>query len=764
MYTKYYGLQAQPFRLTPDPYFFFTSATHKSALAYLRYGMKLGEGFIVVTGAAGTGKTTLSLALLGSLARDEMVVGELVTTHLQDEDLLRSIAAAFKLSAAGAKSDLIFRLQGFFTRHAQAGKHVLLVVDEAHNLPQSSFEELRMLSNFHRGSQALLQCILLGQPPLRDMLAQTGMEQFQQRVIATHHLHPLSPTETRGYILHRLQQAGWRGDPGFTAEAVRLVHQYTQGIPRLINALCNRLMLYGYIEEKHQIDATATIQVYNEWEQEFGHMGSVEPLRQPQLEEINFAGITQKHVTLDRAVGAYAPACRAAPAARPKATLAARPAAPVPASAHTTATDVRRNAAIASPQSGAPLALSISPPRDAPPQPTFTERITDAIVRLISASGSPSTPFSSPLSQKSALLLPLTASVVVLVIGAMILPVNNPEPKLLAKIATPPSPKTAATAPAQPKTMAAHKLKATAPAADPSLLSAAPLQSQQPAPEQVATPGTDANDTLPVTSTAAIEIAQRTHDIPAGHIPRIVMPETEFAALIPQPQPEAKSPPQPVAQQSHAVQAPQVSATEVAARAPASPVKVPLKTEAHAAPATVISPKKTKPQQIEIAPPPGLAAAVAVATVNSQQQPSTSSEHPLQTTSEITEAPKALPISEDELSTLLARFRGAYDSGDMNALMQLFASDARGDDDDDRASITHSYQKLFNVTDERSLALKDLHWRSVGDTVQGEGQFVATVKDKGRNWTSSYVGTINLRIEKRDGQVLITALRHSYIR
>ena len=93
MYTKYYGLQAQPFRLTPDPYFFFTSATHKSALAYLRYGMKLGEGFIVVTGAAGTGKTTLSLALLGSLARDEMVVGELVTTHLQDEDLLRSIAA-----------------------------------------------------------------------------------------------------------------------------------------------------------------------------------------------------------------------------------------------------------------------------------------------------------------------------------------------------------------------------------------------------------------------------------------------------------------------------------------------------------------------------------------------------------------------------------------------------------------------------------------------------------------------------------------------
>ena len=185
---------------------------------------------------------------------------------------------------------------------------------------------------------------------------------------------------------------------------------------------------------------------------------------------------------------------------------------------------------------------------------------------------------------------------------------------------------------------------------------------------------------------------------------------------------------------------------------------------AHATPAQVTPRKKTKPQQIEIAPPPGLQAAVAVASSIPQQQSIAAIDHTVPTPSEITEAPKALPISEDELSTLLARFRGAYDNGDMNALMQLFASDARGDDDDDRASITHSYQKLFNVTDERSLALKDLHWRSVGDTVQGEGQFVATVKDKGRNWTSSYVGTINLRIEKRDGQVLITALRHSYIR
>ena len=149
----------------------------------------------------------LSLTLLGELPRQTMMIGELVTTQLQPEDLLRAIASTFQLNAGGTKSELIVRLQRFFNAHTHAGKHVLLVVDEAHDLPQASFEELRMLSNFHRGPQALLQCILLGQEPLRDMLARTNMEQFQQRVIAAHHLHPLSPNETWGYILHRLQQA-----------------------------------------------------------------------------------------------------------------------------------------------------------------------------------------------------------------------------------------------------------------------------------------------------------------------------------------------------------------------------------------------------------------------------------------------------------------------------------------------------------------------------------------------------------------------------
>ena len=306
MYTEYYGLRAQAFRLTPDPTYFFSSATHKSALAYMRYGIEQGEGFIVITGAPGTGKSTLALTLADGLPRNTVVLGELVTTQLQPEDLLRSIAAAFRLEVGGAKSDLIARLQGFFSARVRAGKRVLLLVDEAHDLPQVSFEELRMLSNLHQGRQALLQCILLGQPPLRNMLAETTMDQFQQRVLAAHLLTPLSLNETRGYILHRLQQAGWRGDPSFTANAIKLVHQYTQGVPRRINALCTRLMLHGFIEEKNQLDAATTTQVYNEWMQELGQTASVVPLRQPQLQELHVSGLTQENVMLGRAVGADA--------------------------------------------------------------------------------------------------------------------------------------------------------------------------------------------------------------------------------------------------------------------------------------------------------------------------------------------------------------------------------------------------------------------------------------------------------------------------
>ncbi|MFN3920687.1 MAG: XrtA/PEP-CTERM system-associated ATPase [Methylohalobius sp.] len=269
MYTKFYRLSKKPFQLTPDPEFFFNSPVHKRALAYLRYGLTQGEGFIVVTGAPGTGKTTLVKALFQSLQHQNIIAGLMVTSQVGAEDTLRIISATFGLSYDGDdKATLLRNLERFFKDKAREGKRVLLVVDEAQNLPLQSLEELRMLSNFELGGRSLFQAFLLGQDEFHKSLQSDLLVQVRQRVIATYHLRPLTLEETRDYILHRLKQAGWQSDPNFQGEAFALIHKATCGIPRVINTLCDRLLLYSYLEELHEIDEAVVKTVIDEIEQE----------------------------------------------------------------------------------------------------------------------------------------------------------------------------------------------------------------------------------------------------------------------------------------------------------------------------------------------------------------------------------------------------------------------------------------------------------------------------------------------------------------
>ena len=276
MYESYFNLTGKPFQLSPDPQFFFRSRGHWRALAYLRYGITQAEGFVVVTGDVGTGKSTLVRMLFAELEEQDNVVGARVeTTQLPPEEFLRMVVSAFGLTPReGGKANLLHDLHAFLGRQAREGKRALLVVDEAQNLPAESLEELHMLSNFQEGDKPLLQSFLLGQVEFRRALESPNLEQFRQRVTASCHLNPMNGEETRGYIEHRLKRVGWKQDPEVTPAAFRAIHEFTGGLPRRINTLCDRLLLYAFLEEVHRITEATVKAVTDELALEPSHQKS----------------------------------------------------------------------------------------------------------------------------------------------------------------------------------------------------------------------------------------------------------------------------------------------------------------------------------------------------------------------------------------------------------------------------------------------------------------------------------------------------------
>ncbi|MGA8148718.1 MAG: XrtA/PEP-CTERM system-associated ATPase [Gallionellaceae bacterium] len=270
MYERFYGLSAKPFQLRPDPNFFFGSKGHKRAASYLEYGLSQEEGFIVITGEIGAGKTTLLRNLFCKLPSKNIVAAQIVNTRLDSDDTLRMVAVAFGIPCEDAsKATLLTRIEQFLRECDQQGKRALLLVDEAQNLTPSAVEELRMLSNFQTDEKCLLQTFLLGQPEFRKTLLGEDLKQLQQRVIATYHLGPMDAQETRSYIEHRLHTVGWSGDPGFSDEAFAAIHDFTGGIPRKINTLCDRLLLMGYLEEIHAFGKSEVDEVISDIQQEF---------------------------------------------------------------------------------------------------------------------------------------------------------------------------------------------------------------------------------------------------------------------------------------------------------------------------------------------------------------------------------------------------------------------------------------------------------------------------------------------------------------
>jgi general secretion pathway protein A len=258
MYDEFYGLTGRPFQLTPDPRFYFESGTHRKALSYLGYGLAQGEGFIVITGEVGAGKSTLAAHLMATVDRQRLTAAQIVTSALDGEELIHVAARAFGLEVAGHdKATALAQIEAFLHHEAREGRRCLLVVDESQNLSVEALEELRMLSNFQLGAHPLLQILLLGQPEFRTLIQTSPeLEQLRQRVIASHHLDAMEPAEVGSYVEHRLVLVGWQGRPQFDARVYADLAKASGGVPRRINQIVNRLMLMGAVEQRDHIDAS----------------------------------------------------------------------------------------------------------------------------------------------------------------------------------------------------------------------------------------------------------------------------------------------------------------------------------------------------------------------------------------------------------------------------------------------------------------------------------------------------------------------------
>ena len=266
MYERFYQLRERPFALSPDPEYLYPSRVHREALDYLRYGLESQAGFVVITGEIGSGKTTLLQTLLRGLDT-QTTVGRIVNTILEPRELIETIMIDFGLETAGLSKPLMLRdLAQYLVDQRLGGRLVLLVIDEAQNLSLPALEELRMLSNLETEKSKLLQIVMVGQPNLRDKLATPELEQLRQRITVSYHLTPLDPAETANYVNHRLRRAALGAPLEFPREVTDAAHSRSRGVPRIINVICDATLVFGYAEERRQIDLPLMREVLAELE------------------------------------------------------------------------------------------------------------------------------------------------------------------------------------------------------------------------------------------------------------------------------------------------------------------------------------------------------------------------------------------------------------------------------------------------------------------------------------------------------------------
>lgn len=264
MYHKLYEFKEPPFNLTPNSRFFYNSPKHMEALSTLVYAIEERKGFVVITGDIGSGKTTVCRALLNKLNR-RTKTALINNTHISGKDLLTTVLEDLEVDfIPGPKSKLLSQLNEYLIEQLHRGDNVVLIIDEAQNLSPMVLEEVRMLSNLETENEKLIQIIFLGQPELKKKLALSCLEQLRQRIAVFYHLTPLNAVETKDYVVHRLRLASDSNREYFNPEALDLVYQFSKGVPRLINQICDSALLSGFIYDKKVIDAALMEEVIRE--------------------------------------------------------------------------------------------------------------------------------------------------------------------------------------------------------------------------------------------------------------------------------------------------------------------------------------------------------------------------------------------------------------------------------------------------------------------------------------------------------------------
>lgn len=747
MYESFYKLISKPFRLSPDPSFFYPSSGHKRALSYLLYGLNQAEGFVVITGAPGTGKTTLAHKLLSQIDPATILVAHLSSTQIEADDLLRLVAASFRLRSENlSKAALLKDLESFLLARSRERKRCLLVVDEAQNLPETSIEELRMLSNFQVGHSALLQVFMLGQEQFRTMLDSPQLEQLQQRVIANFHLNPLSGSETQSYIESRLEQSGWKRDPVITPDAYAAIYEYTGGLPRRINMFCDRLMLFGYLEGLHEITGRDVASVVEELKSDTAtrsHKVVYAPV--DRLEEKTPVAVTHKLAEARSATAANEPAPRTADAVIARQQVAREE----PVSRQSTV-DYRPPTLDRAPP--APVtAPSAKPepamPKSTPPPHTVASTLDRTISDLstyLRVDKSPSeigidVPVTMPVeaalpvpprsSKKEIPWMTIAASfVIMIIVGYWLYPyMSNDAPLIEPPVQHPRSvdiplavPQPAPEIETTPVPVIAPTPATTPPAAELSPVEPVPATTATPiapmAPVPAITPEASP-EPPPTRPVAAPPVAKRTVE-PA---PRKA--ESKRPAPVKTPEPEARtSAPKP------------------------TPVAAPVVAPATAPVALPVEAPRVEPAPVP-APPVTTSAPASTESIPAPAAPAP--------------PPTALePLTQRELALLLMNFSRAYEEGNLDQFMRMFDASVRTEDRTSMVGVRADYHELFLKTAMRQIILGDIRWVTNGLSARGTGAFEVRVRERNEDQPRIFKGTIEFQVERKGADALIVGLYH----